>query len=193
MHAHVHVHVHVHVCLRSSFSVRVELLRTYPSPLWSMHYPLTVPAQALHTTTHRTQTNPPSLQQRAPRSCAVFIMTPPNEHSSEGGRDDRGVPYHAESTLSSAQMLKCSPSRADLLPSRFSVKNAIMTPKSTKDCRAAPRSCVPACSPGPGTVTTWYEWLRLPLPRVEGKRYADEQLERHLHQAALGQDSRGVL
>ena len=24
----------------------------------------------------------------------------------EGGRDDRGVPYHAESTLSSAQVLK---------------------------------------------------------------------------------------
>ena len=34
-------------------------------------------------------------------------MTPPNEHTSEGGRDDRGVPYHAESTLSSAQVLKC--------------------------------------------------------------------------------------
>ena len=32
-------------------------------------------------------------------------MTPPNEHTSEGGRDDRGVPYHAESTLSSAQVL----------------------------------------------------------------------------------------
>ena len=31
---------------------------------------------------------------------------PPNEHTSEGGRDDRGVPYHAESTLSSAQVLK---------------------------------------------------------------------------------------
>jgi len=26
-----------------------------------------------------------------------------NSHTSEGGRDDRGVPYHAESTLSSAQ------------------------------------------------------------------------------------------
>ena len=25
-----------------------------------------------------------------------------NEHTSEGGRDDRGVPYHAESTLSGA-------------------------------------------------------------------------------------------
>ena len=36
----------------------------------------------------------------------VCVMTPPNEHSSEGGRDDRGVPYHAESTLSSAQVLK---------------------------------------------------------------------------------------
>ena len=46
------------------------------------------------------------LLQRAPRSCTVFVMTPPNEHSSEGGRDDRGVPYHAESTLSSAQVLK---------------------------------------------------------------------------------------
>ena len=33
-------------------------------------------------------------------------MTPPNEHTSEGGRDDRGVPYHAESALSSAQVLK---------------------------------------------------------------------------------------
>ena len=47
------------------------------------------------------------LRQRAPRSCTVFVMTPPNEHTSEGGRDDRGVPYHAESTLSSAQVLKC--------------------------------------------------------------------------------------
>jgi len=48
------------------------------------------------------------LQQRAPRSCTVFVMTPPNEHTSEGGRDDRGVPYHAEPTLStsSAQVLK---------------------------------------------------------------------------------------
>ena len=46
------------------------------------------------------------LRQRAPRSCTVFVMPPPNEHSSEGGRDDRGVPYHAESTLSSAQVLK---------------------------------------------------------------------------------------
>jgi len=35
------------------------------------------------------------------------VMTPPDEHTSEGGRDDRGVPYHAESTLSSAQVLKC--------------------------------------------------------------------------------------
>ena len=40
------------------------------------------------------------------RSCTVFVMTPPNEHTSEGGRDDRGVPYHAESALSSAQVLK---------------------------------------------------------------------------------------
>ena len=36
----------------------------------------------------------------------VCYITPPNEHTSEGGRDDRGVPYHAESTLSSAQVLK---------------------------------------------------------------------------------------
>ena len=40
------------------------------------------------------------------RSYTVFVMTPPNEHTSEGGRDDRGVPYHAESTL--YQVLKCS-------------------------------------------------------------------------------------
>ena len=33
-------------------------------------------------------------------------MTPPDEHTSEGGRDDRGVPCHAEPTLSSAQVLK---------------------------------------------------------------------------------------
>ena len=46
------------------------------------------------------------LRQRAPRSCTVFVMTPPNEHTSEGGRDDRGVPYHAESTLSGAHVLK---------------------------------------------------------------------------------------
>ena len=46
------------------------------------------------------------LRQRAPRSCTVFVMTPPNEHTSEGGRDDRGVPYHAEPTLSSARVLK---------------------------------------------------------------------------------------
>ena len=30
----------------------------------------------------------------------VCYINPPNEHTSEGGRDDRGVPYHAESTLS---------------------------------------------------------------------------------------------
>ena len=35
-----------------------------------------------------------------------LLGSPPNEHTSEGGRDDRGVPYHAESTLSSAQVLK---------------------------------------------------------------------------------------
>ena len=35
-----------------------------------------------------------------------LTMTPPHEHTSEGGRDDRGVPYHAEPTLSSAQVLK---------------------------------------------------------------------------------------
>ena len=46
------------------------------------------------------------LLQRAPQSCTVFVMTPPNEHTSEGGRDDRGVLYHAEPTLSSAQVLK---------------------------------------------------------------------------------------
>ena len=40
------------------------------------------------------------IQQRAPRSCTVFVYDPtPNEHTSEGGRDDRGVPYHAGSTL----------------------------------------------------------------------------------------------
>jgi len=33
---------------------------------------------------------------------------PPHEHTSEGGRDDRGVPYHAESALSSAQVLNWS-------------------------------------------------------------------------------------
>ena len=32
------------------------------------------------------------LRQRAPRSCTVFVMTPPNEHTSEGGRDDRRGP-----------------------------------------------------------------------------------------------------
>ena len=52
------------------------------------------------------------LLQRAPRSRTVFVMTPPNEHTSEGGRDDRGVPYHAESTLSGAQVLKVCESQA---------------------------------------------------------------------------------
>jgi len=36
----------------------------------------------------------------------VFVMTPPMNTPVRGGRDDRGVPYHAESTLSSAQVLK---------------------------------------------------------------------------------------
>ena len=31
-------------------------------------------------------------RQRAPRSCTVFVMTPPDEHTSEGGRDDRRGP-----------------------------------------------------------------------------------------------------
>ena len=34
------------------------------------------------------------------------LSPPPSEHTSEGGRDDRGVPYHAESTLSSDQVIK---------------------------------------------------------------------------------------
>ena len=42
----------------------------------------------------------------------MFVMTPPDEHTSEGGRDDRGVPYHAESTLSSAQVLKVNNSQS---------------------------------------------------------------------------------
>jgi len=45
---------------------------------------------------------------RSIRNFVVLVSTadPPNEHTSEGGRDDRGVPYHAESTLSGAQVLK---------------------------------------------------------------------------------------
>ena len=52
------------------------------------------------------------LARNFPLSFARQMMTidvgrpPPDEHTSEGGRDDRGVPYHAESTLSSAQVLK---------------------------------------------------------------------------------------
>ena len=45
-----------------------------------------------------------TLHSAAPGSISAF---PPNKHTSEGGRDDRGVPYHAEPTLSSAQVLKC--------------------------------------------------------------------------------------
>ena len=41
-----------------------------------------------------------------PAPCLLCLMTPPNEHTSEGGRDDREVPYHAESTLPSAQVLE---------------------------------------------------------------------------------------
>ena len=43
--------------------------------------------------------------------CSIILPYKPlsqhsrNEHTSEGGRDDRGVPYHAESTLSSALVL----------------------------------------------------------------------------------------
>ena len=55
------------------------------------------------------------LRQCAPRS-SVFVMTPPNEHTSEGGRDDRGVPYHAESALSSAQVLKLGTKDMELQP-----------------------------------------------------------------------------
>ena len=52
---------------------------------------------------------------RLPRARAARHLAPctrdrprrTHEHlSSEGGRDDRGVPYHAESTLSGAQVLK---------------------------------------------------------------------------------------
>ena len=49
-------------------------------------------------------------RQRAPRSCTVFVMTPPNEHTTvREGETIGGVPYHAESTLSSAQVLKHAP------------------------------------------------------------------------------------
>jgi hypothetical protein len=64
------------------------------------------------------------LRQRAPRSCTVFVMTPPNEHTSEGGRDDRGVPYHAESALSSAQVLniRCTWSTWSAVINRTSIQ-----------------------------------------------------------------------
>ena len=77
--------------------------------------PLTIPDPAEQAPLVARSVTPPSPsgrggttlpRQRAPRSCTVFVMTPPNEHTSEGGRDDRGVPYHAEPTLSSAQVLK---------------------------------------------------------------------------------------
>ena len=45
-------------------------------------------------------------QRRAPRSCTVFVMNPTHEHTSEGGGDDRGVPYQAESTLSTLKFKK---------------------------------------------------------------------------------------
>ena len=63
-----------------------------------------------------------TLHSAAPGSISAF---PPNEHTSEGGRDDRGVPYHAESTHAeryseivlpiSAKVLKCSPSPLGVL------------------------------------------------------------------------------
>ena len=67
------------------------------------------------------------LRQRAPRSCTVFVMTPPNEHTSEGGRDDRGVPYHAESALSSAQVLKCAVGLARASAKRVSLPLGCVT------------------------------------------------------------------
>ena len=43
--------------------------------------------------------------------CTVFVMTPPNEHTSEGGRDDRGVPYHAEPVPCGTDPIRCSSAR----------------------------------------------------------------------------------
>ena len=90
---------------RSSSRSRCRALQLYSAPERSTSLQL---YSALHSTSSTPSLSLPSgvPQQRAPRSCTVFVMTPPNEHSSEGGRDDRGVPYHAESTLSSAQVLK---------------------------------------------------------------------------------------
>jgi len=67
--------------------------------------------------TTRSTTSPSSEMMKrgddtAPAACTYLdpvpcLLGPPpmNTPVSEGGRDDRGVPYHAESTLSSAQVL----------------------------------------------------------------------------------------
>ena len=79
-------------------------------------------------------------QQRAPRSCTVCCHDPPpmNTPVSEGGRDDRGVPYHAESTLSSAQVL---------------------TPRANGRPAAAPRRMQTGLDQGGrSTWSTWSTW-----------------------------------
>ena len=102
------------------------------------------------------------LRQRAPRSCTVFVMTPPNEHTSEGGRDDRGVPYHAESALSSAQVLKVGAGQG---PVRFFQNFSMTYGQAKKEYR-----CIVS------TFAKEFLW-RLVRPHGRGRRPAYDPAE----------------
>ena len=91
------------------------------------------------------------LWQRAPRSCTVFVMTPPNEHTSEGGRDDRRGPVPC-----GIDPIQCSSAQAHTQKCRLTSISIHFSAKT--------RSTVHACPPGPANC--WPEDLgRAASPR----------------------------
>ena len=76
-------------------------------------------------------------------------MTPPNEHTSEGGRDDRGVPYHAESTRSTRRTVTTSAPRPTA-PARWGPIRWLISASLTGDSNGEPQ----AASVGVGAIAS---------------------------------------
>ena len=98
-------------------------------------------------------------------------MTPPNEHTSEGGRDDRGVPYHAGTMRNRPYpVLKCSRSASGGRP-RGGMKFARVgeSRESDESARARARDSARARQKGrvrrPRAITWEAASTTLRLPR----------------------------
>ena len=115
-------------------------------------------------------------------------MTPPNEHTSEGGRDDRGVPYHAEPTLSSAQVLKVMQNKSEKYSRLYrrcakvsvaELREAMGAPLKAHSATASLARAAPTggrCARPASSRCTTRPQTRVRTPLVaSGSRWLDEQ------------------